>query len=176
MKLLSWNVQWCRGVDGRVDPGRSAREARAMADADVICLQEVARNFDTLAGSAGEDQFALLAAAFPGYTAVEGVAVDVPGEGGSRRQFGNLLLSRLPLRHAWRRVNALRAQHAAAQGHRSPPERADTSRAPSSGGRAPARASSAATSTANPHPPATSASAPAKSTSRAMLRTTRPWC
>ena len=104
MKLLSWNIQWCRGVDGRVDPDRIAREVRAMADPDVICLQEVARGFDTLAGSQGEDQFALLAAAFPGYTAIEGIAVDVPGEGGARRQFGNLLLSRLPLRQAWRHL------------------------------------------------------------------------
>ncbi|MES2960258.1 MAG: endonuclease/exonuclease/phosphatase family protein [Pseudomonadota bacterium] len=107
MKLLSWNVQWCRGVDGRVDPARIAREVRGMADADVICLQEVARGFDTLAGSVGEDQFALLAAAFPGYSAIEGIAVDVAGEGpaaGTRRQFGNLLLSRLPLRQAWRHL------------------------------------------------------------------------
>jgi endonuclease/exonuclease/phosphatase family metal-dependent hydrolase len=104
MKLLSWNIQWCRGVDGRVDAQRIAREARAMADADVICLQEVARNFGTLPGSGGEDQFAQLAAAFPGYTAVEGIAVDVPDESGGRRQFGNLLLSRLPLRQAWRHL------------------------------------------------------------------------
>jgi endonuclease/exonuclease/phosphatase family metal-dependent hydrolase len=105
MNLLSWNIQWCRGVDGRVDPARIAREVRAMADADVICLQEVARGFDTLAASRGEDQFALLAAAFPGYTAIEGIAVDVSGEqAGARRQFGNLLLSRLPLRPAWRHL------------------------------------------------------------------------
>ena len=178
MKLLSWNIQWCRGVDGRVDPQRIAREVRALADPDVICLQEVARGFDSLAGSQGEDQFALLAAAFPGYTAIEGIAVDVPGEGGARRQFGNLLLSRLPLRQAWRhllpwpadashadmqrvaveavieapgigdlrvttthlayysaaqrlaQVNALRELQAAAQRHRQPPERADTSRGP----------------------------------------------
>jgi len=107
MKLLSWNIQWCRGVDGRVDPERIACEVRAMADADVICLQEVTRGFDTLAGSQGEDQFALLASAFPDYTAIEGIAVDVPGEGGGsakRRQFGNLLLSRLPLRQAWRHL------------------------------------------------------------------------
>ena len=25
MRLLSWNIQWCRGVDGRVDPERIAR-------------------------------------------------------------------------------------------------------------------------------------------------------
>ena len=107
MKLLSWNIQWCRGVDGRVDPARIARVIRERVDADVICLQEVARGFETLAGSSGEDQFALLAAAFPGYTAIEGIAVDVAGEGGGsamRRQFGNLLLSRLPVRQAWRHL------------------------------------------------------------------------
>jgi endonuclease/exonuclease/phosphatase family metal-dependent hydrolase len=98
MQLLTWNIQWCRGVDGRVDAQRIARTVRELADADVICLQEVARGFDTLAGSAGEDQFALLAQAFADYTAVEGIAVDVAHPGGGRRQFGNLLLSRLPLR------------------------------------------------------------------------------
>jgi endonuclease/exonuclease/phosphatase family metal-dependent hydrolase len=103
MKLLSWNVQWCRGVDGRVDPERIARVARSLApDADVLCFQEVARGFDTLAGSDGEDQFAWLAAEFPAFTAVEGIAVDVPHPAGERRQFGNLLLSRLPLRQVAR--------------------------------------------------------------------------
>lgn len=104
MQLLSWNIQWCRGVDGRVDPLRIARTLRELADADVICLQEVARGFDTLAGSDGEDQFAMLAEAFDGYTAIEGIAVDVPDELGDRRQFGNLLLSRLPVRQAWRHL------------------------------------------------------------------------
>jgi endonuclease/exonuclease/phosphatase family metal-dependent hydrolase len=104
MQLLSWNIQWCRGVDGRVDPERIARTIRELADADVICLQEVARGFDTLAGSDGEDQFALLAEAFDGYTAIEGIAVDVPDELGDRRQFGNLLLSRLPVRQVWRHL------------------------------------------------------------------------
>lgn len=105
MKLLSWNIQWCRGVDGRVDPQRIARVARELAPGvDVVCLQEVARGFDTLAGSAGEDQFALLAAAFPGFAAVEGVAVDVPHPNGGRRQFGNLLLSRLPVRQVGRHL------------------------------------------------------------------------
>ena len=104
MQLLSWNIQWCRGVDGRVDPQRIARTIREFADADVICLQEVARGFDTLAGSRGEDQFAMLAAAFDGYTAIEGIAVDVPAALGKRRQFGNLLLSRLPVRQVWRHL------------------------------------------------------------------------
>jgi endonuclease/exonuclease/phosphatase family metal-dependent hydrolase len=98
MQLLSWNIQWCRGVDDRVDPARIARTVRELADPDVICLQEVARGFDTLKGSAGEDQFALLAAEFPAHAAFEGIAVDMRNEaGGGRRQFGNLLLSRLPV-------------------------------------------------------------------------------
>ena len=104
MQLLCWNVQWCRGVDGRVDPQRIARTVRALADPDVVCLQEVARGFDTLSGSTGEDQFALLAAEFAGWTAIEGIAVDVPRPGGGRRQFGNLLLSRLPVQQAWRHL------------------------------------------------------------------------
>src|SRR5438067_669231 len=55
MRLLSWNVQWCRGLDGVVDPARIAAEARRI-DPDVICLQELAANFPELEGSRGEDQ------------------------------------------------------------------------------------------------------------------------
>src|SRR5438876_10199239 len=96
MKLISWNLQWCRGCDGRVDPARIARVAREMADFDVLCLQEVARNYPGLAGSSGEDQFRLLADLLPGFTAIEGVAVD-EYHGGARREFGNLILSRYPV-------------------------------------------------------------------------------
>ncbi|MCU0933013.1 MAG: endonuclease, partial [Thiobacillaceae bacterium] len=42
MKLLSWNIQWGRGLDGRVDLARIAGEIRRIGDFDVICLQEVA--------------------------------------------------------------------------------------------------------------------------------------
>ena len=102
MKILTWNVQWCRGCDGRVDPRRIVDEARAFADFDVLCLQEVACNFPALKGSAGEDQFALIAAALPGFTAIRGIAVDTPAPDGSRRTFGNMLLSRLPVRQVTR--------------------------------------------------------------------------
>jgi endonuclease/exonuclease/phosphatase family metal-dependent hydrolase len=105
MQLICWNVQWCRGVDGRVDPRRIARTARELAPgADVVCLQEVARGFDTLPGNTGDDQFALLAAEFPGWTAIEGVAMDVPDGRGGRQQFGNLLLTRLPVRQVARHL------------------------------------------------------------------------
>lgn len=103
MRLVSWNLQWCRGMDGVVDPARIARMARELADADVYCFQEVAQGFDSLPGSAGEDQVAALLAGFPGYSAHYGWGVDV-ADGDRRRRFGNLILSRLPvarvLRHS----------------------------------------------------------------------------
>jgi len=105
MKLITWNVQWCRGVDGVVDPARIVGEARRLADFDVLCLQEIADNFPDprLRGSDGEDQFARLAALLPGFEAVPGVAVDQPGDG-RRRRFGNLILSRLPVQQVYRHL------------------------------------------------------------------------
>ena len=103
MRLLTWNVQWCRGMDGRVDPPRIAAYARE-TDADVICLQEVAIGFADLPGSKGENQVEALRGALPGYAAFFGGAVDLPGESGARKRFGNAIFSRLPvgrvLRHA----------------------------------------------------------------------------
>jgi endonuclease/exonuclease/phosphatase family metal-dependent hydrolase len=106
MKLITWNVQWCRGVDTRVDPARIVAEVQRLGDFDVLCLQEIADNFPDprLPGSAGEDQFSVLAALLPGYEAVAGVAADHPGEGGRRRRFGNLILSRLPVRQVYRHL------------------------------------------------------------------------
>ncbi|MCO5106066.1 MAG: endonuclease/exonuclease/phosphatase family protein [Burkholderiaceae bacterium] len=102
MKLITWNVQWCRGCDGRVDPARIVAHARALADFDVLCLQEVAANFPGLDGSRGENQFELLARLLPGYAAVPAAAVDTLAPGGARRAFGNMILSRLPVEQALR--------------------------------------------------------------------------
>ena len=102
MRLISWNIQWCRGIDGRVDPARIARVARELCDPDVCCFQEVAVNFPALAGSTGEDQVEILQAQFPGYSAHFAWAVDVADGAGGRRRFGNLILSRLPVQQVWR--------------------------------------------------------------------------
>ena len=91
MHLINWNIQWGRGCDGRVDLARIVEHARALADFDVLCLQEVADNFPALRDNDDSDQFAALAALLPGYTAVEGVAIDLPG-GQRRRRFGNMIL------------------------------------------------------------------------------------
>jgi len=97
MQLVTWNIQWCRGVDGRVDPARIVADARAFADFDVLCLQEVAANFPALEGSHGEDQFSLIAERLPDHAAIRGVAVDTLAPDGTRRRFGNMILSRYPV-------------------------------------------------------------------------------
>jgi endonuclease/exonuclease/phosphatase family metal-dependent hydrolase len=61
-----------------------------MGEADVVCLQEIARG-DPAFGN-GADQVAQLADLFPGYHPVFGPAL-IRGE----RQYGNLILSRLPV-------------------------------------------------------------------------------
>jgi endonuclease/exonuclease/phosphatase family metal-dependent hydrolase len=103
VRLVTWNVQWCRGIDGVVDPARIAREARRFADPDVLCLQEVSAGFADLPGSRGEDQAAALERELAGYEVFFAPAVDIPGPNG-RNRFGNFLASRLPagrvLRHA----------------------------------------------------------------------------
>jgi endonuclease/exonuclease/phosphatase family metal-dependent hydrolase len=93
--ILTWNIQCGRGCDGRFDLARIARVAEAMGDSDVLCFQEVARNDPQYAG--GADQLAELQALFPRHLAFFGAALDRPGTGVERRQFGNLLLSRLPV-------------------------------------------------------------------------------
>ena len=96
MRLITWNIQWGRGIDGRVDLARIVARARAIADFDVICLQEVADNFPApgLEGNDDRDQFAELARLLPGYARVEGYGIDVAGEGGRRRRFGNAIFTR----------------------------------------------------------------------------------
>lgn len=95
--LLSWNIQYGKGCDGQIDLGRIAEVARSRGPVDVLCLQEVAINYAEMGGGASVDQAAQLAGLFPGYTPVFGAAVDAAGPNGTRRRFGNLILSRLPV-------------------------------------------------------------------------------
>ncbi|MBB5457785.1 endonuclease/exonuclease/phosphatase family protein [Paraburkholderia sp. Cpub6] len=110
MKLVDWNIQWGCGVDGRVDLGRIVREARALCDFDVLCLQEVTRGFNEepaaggLKGAPSSDQFAELAALLPEMTVLDAIGSDLPSLGASRhrRQFGNAIVTRLPVRQVLR--------------------------------------------------------------------------
>ena len=99
MRIVTYNIQYGRGKDGRFDLDRIAGE---VAGADLIALQEVER-FWTRSG--GDDQPHRIARRFPDHYWAFGPGVDLhhTGQGpgsdsaGRRRQFGNMLLSRTPL-------------------------------------------------------------------------------
>lgn len=100
MKLVSYNVRFGVGLDGRYDP---ARIAANLEGADVVALQEVTRGFFR---NGHADMPADLAPLFPGYYKRFAPACDVTLEAGldaegrafeRRLQFGNMILSRHPI-------------------------------------------------------------------------------
>lgn len=100
MKFVSYNIQYGFGQDGRFDPERIAASIR---DADVIALQEVTRGYSR---NDYADLVDIFSAQFPNYFAAFGAACDVlvdhsvvDGRLCERRfQFGNMVLSRYPIR------------------------------------------------------------------------------
>jgi len=94
VRLVTFNIHHGVGDDGRHDLARLA-QVLAAADADVICLQEVDRHFGDR--SENVDQGLLLARALDLQLAW-GPAVDEPRpDGRPRGEYGNALLSRLPI-------------------------------------------------------------------------------
>ena len=88
LRVVTYNVHRCKGLDGRVLPDRVARVLREV-DADIVALQEVV----SLPGQAPEDDQAH-------YLARELQADFLFGE--NRRlwggAYGNVVMSRLPMR------------------------------------------------------------------------------
>lgn len=97
LRLVTWNTQWCCGNDGVVSPQRIVDGARALADFDVLCLQEIAVNYPRLQGNAGHAQPALIAELLPDFQVFFGAAVDEFDSQGRRQRFGNLIATRLPV-------------------------------------------------------------------------------
>lgn len=104
MNVITWNIQWGRGADGRVDLDRIVAHASRLADFDVLCLQEVSAAYPELPGCDGSDQFRGLADRLPGYAAIGGVATDTPHPAGGRRSFGNMIFSRYPVLQVFRHL------------------------------------------------------------------------
>lgn len=100
MKLVSYNIQFGLGLDGRYDP---ARIAANLAGADIVALQEVTRGFFR---NGHADMVADLAPLFSGHFQRFAPSCDVALEAGfdgegraveRRFQFGNMILSRYPI-------------------------------------------------------------------------------
>lgn len=103
MKLITWNIQRGRGPGPTCSLDRVVADLQAIADADVLCFQEVSSGFTDLPGCDGSNQFVGLAQRLPGYTPVAGLATDVLDEdGGGRRLFGNMIFSRYPVLQVFR--------------------------------------------------------------------------
>ena len=96
MKCVTYNIQFGRGRDNRIDLSRIGDE---ISGADLITLQEVDRFWPR---SGNIDQVQYFRDRFNDYYCVYGAGIDlhVPGskpEDRQRRQFGNMILSRYPL-------------------------------------------------------------------------------
>jgi endonuclease/exonuclease/phosphatase family metal-dependent hydrolase len=99
MKIVSYNIQFGIGLDGRFDCDRIIG---ALQDADIIALQEVTRNFSS---NGDADLVAIFTDAFPHFYHAFASACET--EAGSaiidgrmvqkRSQFGNMILSRYPI-------------------------------------------------------------------------------
>lgn len=92
MRIVTYNIQWGKGRDDRID---LTRIAGAVEGADIIALQEVERNWRE---QDFPDQAERLAELLPGYDWVYGPAVSLKGAAPHRRrQLGNMILSRWPI-------------------------------------------------------------------------------
>ena len=92
--LVSWNIQYGKGVDGRIDLGRIAETVHKDGLPDVLCLQEISRNYPST--DDGADQVKELEDLFPGYESFFGAVHDRSGgKEKTRKQFGNLILTRI---------------------------------------------------------------------------------
>jgi endonuclease/exonuclease/phosphatase family metal-dependent hydrolase len=99
MKLVTYNIQYGLGKDECYDLRRVAKE---VAGADIIALQEVERHWQR---SGNVDSPAVLAASLPEHHWVYGANLDMDASYrdaagrlvNRRRQFGTMILSRLPI-------------------------------------------------------------------------------
>jgi endonuclease/exonuclease/phosphatase family metal-dependent hydrolase len=91
-RIATYNIHKCRGFDRRTSPERIIAVIKAL-NADILCLQEVV---DAPHGTRTSDQAGEIARAFPEYASCFGT--NRPLRGGN---YGNMTLTRLPLRH-WR--------------------------------------------------------------------------
>ena len=108
MKFLSYNIQYGVGLD---ESYNLPRVVEVMHEADVIALQEVARHWERLGDR--DDQVAMITELLPDHHWVYGPGFDVDADQRDdagrpmhrRRQFGSMILSRLPI--AWSRLHLL---------------------------------------------------------------------
>jgi endonuclease/exonuclease/phosphatase family metal-dependent hydrolase len=63
LTLVSWNIQYGKGVDGQIDLSRISQTVHKDGLPDILCLQEVSRNYPST--DDGADQVQQLQKLFP---------------------------------------------------------------------------------------------------------------
>ena len=99
MKLVTYNIQYSKGQDGKFS---LIRIAEALQDADIACIQEVERFWQR---SGYIDQPQALSSFLPNFFTIFGTALDINSSiknkygqiFNRRRQFGNMILSKYPI-------------------------------------------------------------------------------
>ena len=99
MKLVTYNIQYSKGQDGKFS---LIRIAEALQDADIVCIQEVERFWQR---SGYIDQPLALSSFLPNFFTVFGTALDINSSIKNKygqifnrsRQFGNMILSKYPI-------------------------------------------------------------------------------
>ena len=95
MRILSWNIQYGRAAGGSSGLLQTLHHIRSLGRFDVICLQEIARNFEEYCAAGQMDQMQIIKDEFPDYQAVWGTGFSWPTnlDGHTKRmEFGNLTL------------------------------------------------------------------------------------
>lgn len=104
MRILSWNIQWGKGVDNHVDPERIAAYIEAQKP-DIIALQEVCRHYPANTGDSEPDQPSWFEQRLQNllgngkkWQAIFSAATDtIHPQTGVRQQFGNMILTHYPI-------------------------------------------------------------------------------
>jgi len=103
VSFVTWNMQWA-GSSGSAGRERRRAALTRLADAHVLCLQEVASGFPAPGGGTIEDGFAAVAAQLPGHQVAAYAPLERRAPDGARQRLGTMICSRYPvlqvLRHS----------------------------------------------------------------------------
>ena len=88
IRVLSYNIKHCQGMDGKVDVARTAAVVRSVKP-DIVALQEV----DVNVGRSGRVNEAVELGRLTGMRAIFGPTIDLDGG-----KYGNAVLTRLPVK------------------------------------------------------------------------------